>query len=88
MSKAKKIIAKNSGRSNDASEANIQFDDFCFALERVGSNARAGKGSHTIFFRDGVDEIVNIQPANGGKAKAYQVKQFREIMLKYQLEIE
>ena len=32
----------------------------------------------------GFDEIINIQP-NGSKAKAYQVKQVREIIVKYKL---
>jgi hypothetical protein len=43
------------------------------------------KGSHHIFTCDGIDEIINIQP-DGAKAKAYQVKQIRGIMLKYRLE--
>jgi hypothetical protein len=33
---------------------------------------------------DGVDDILNIQPS-GNKAKPYQVKQVRELILKYQL---
>jgi hypothetical protein len=32
----------------------------------------------------GVEEIINIQPANG-MGKAYQVKQVRELLLKYKL---
>jgi hypothetical protein len=47
---------------------------------------RAGKGSHTIFYKEGVVEIINLQP-KGGKAKNYQVKQVRDLILKYQLEI-
>jgi len=43
------------------------------------------KGDHHIFTRDDVLEIVNIQPLNSGKAKAYQVKQIRNIILKYKL---
>lgn len=43
------------------------------------------KGDHHIFTRDDVLEIVNIQPLNNGKAKAYQVKQIRNIILKYRL---
>jgi hypothetical protein len=31
---------------------------------------------------EGVEEILNLQPV-GSKAKAYQVKQVREIILKY-----
>lgn len=41
-------------------------------------------GSHHIFTREGVAEIVNLQPV-GSKAKAYQVKQVRGIILKYKL---
>ncbi|MCL2224569.1 MAG: hypothetical protein FWB96_06340 [Defluviitaleaceae bacterium] len=42
------------------------------------------KGSHHIYYKDGVTEIINIQP-NGNKAKDYQVKQVRNIILKYKL---
>jgi len=42
------------------------------------------KGSHHILTRKGVEEIINIQPKNG-KAKAYQVKQVRELIIKYKL---
>ncbi|MHB8125431.1 MAG: type II toxin-antitoxin system HicA family toxin [Desulfitobacteriaceae bacterium] len=41
-------------------------------------------GSHHIFHKDDMDEIINIQP-NGSKAKPYQVKQVRQIILKYKL---
>ena len=42
------------------------------------------KGSHHIFFKDGIEEIFNIQPKRS-KAKPYQVKQVRNIILKYRL---
>ena len=42
------------------------------------------RGSHHIFTKVGVEEILNLQPKQG-KAKAYQVKQVREMLLKYQL---
>lgn len=42
------------------------------------------KGSHYILTKDGIEEIINLQPKNG-KAKAYQVKQVREIIIKYSL---
>ena len=32
-------------------------------------------------------EIVNVQPRNG-KAKPYQVKQVRELLLKYKIDLE
>ena len=37
--------------------------------------------------KDGVVEIINVQPRNG-KAKPYQVKQVRELLLKYKINIE
>ena len=43
------------------------------------------KGGHYIFCKDGVAEIVNLQPLADGKAKPYQVKQVRNILLKYKL---
>ena len=84
MSRVKKAVAKIlEGRS----DANFDFADLCFVLERAGFTARTGKGSHTIFSKDGVEEIVNVQP-KGGQAKPYQVKQVRDIILKYQLQID
>ena len=56
------------------------YSIFCVALnfeERI-------RGSHHIFTREGIEEILNLQP-RGAKAKAYQVKQVRRIVLKYRL---
>jgi hypothetical protein len=52
-------------------------------LIRLGFDERI-RGSHHIFTKEGVEEILNLQPKQG-KAKAYQVKQVREMLLKYQL---
>jgi len=35
--------------------------------------------------KEGIPEIINIQPLKNGKAKAYQVKQTRDMILKYKL---
>lgn len=84
MSRVKKTVAKIlEGRS----DANLDFADLCFVLDRAGFKHRSGKGSHSIFFKEGVAEIINLQP-KGGKAKTYQVKQVRDLILKYQLEID
>ena len=42
-------------------------------------------GSHRIFSRDGIVEILNLQPRDGRRAKAYQVKQVRQLILTYAL---
>ena len=65
------------------SDQNIAFDDLVYLLKGMGFEKRI-KGSHHLFSKDGVDEIVNIQPVSG-KAKPYQVKQVRAIILKYHL---
>ncbi len=68
-----------SGRSDE----NIGFDELRSLIARLGFNERI-KGGHYIFYRDGVSEIINIQP-KGGMAKPYQVKQVRNLILKYKL---
>lgn len=42
------------------------------------------RGSHHIFSQEGIEEILNLQPKQS-KAKVYQVKQVRDVILKYQL---
>lgn len=62
---------------------NILFSDLQRLLDYLGFRHRV-KGSHFIYWREGIDEIINIQ-SEGGKAKAYQVKQVRSIIHKYGL---
>jgi hypothetical protein len=65
------------------SDQNVSFTDLCNVLTWLGFSSRT-KGSHHIFFRTGLVEILNLQPV-GSKAKAYQVKQVRNVILKYKL---
>ena len=65
------------------SDANINFADICNLLLHLGFELRI-KGSHHLFRRDGVEEKINLQK-DGNKTKPYQVKQVRQIILKYQL---
>jgi predicted RNA binding protein YcfA (HicA-like mRNA interferase family) len=66
-----------------SSDTNIDFSVICQLLLRLGFEERV-RGSHHIFTRDGVEEILNLQP-KGSKAKPYQVKQVRSILIKYRL---
>ena len=52
-------------------------------LDTLGFNVRI-KGDHFIYTRKGIDEILNIQP-KGSMAKPYQIKQVRNIIVKYGL---
>ena len=69
-----------------ASDSNIDFNDLRNLLNSLGFQERV-KGSHHIFTKSNIEEIINIQP-NGSKAKSYQVKQIRNIILKYHLGVE
>jgi hypothetical protein len=64
-------------------DANIGFNDLCQLLKCLGFAERV-RGDHHIFTRDGVEEILNLQP-RGALAKAYQVKQVRNVILRYRL---
>lgn len=80
MGKIQKILFRI---LNGASDNNIDFDDLTRILIHFDFELRV-KGSHHIFTRSDIEEIVNIQP-NGNKAKSYQVKQIRNIILQYKL---
>ena len=65
------------------SDKDISFSELCSMLKYLGFEERI-KGSHHIFFKEGIKEILNIQPRET-KAKPYQVKQIRNIILEYKL---
>lgn len=65
------------------SDKNVSFSEVSLLLESLGFSVRI-KGDHHIFTKAGIVEIVNLQP-KGAKAKPYQVKQVRNIILKYKL---
>ena len=64
------------------SDKNLLFRDLVKLVSDLGFSERT-KGDHHILFKDGVEEIINLQPLKDGKAKAYQVKQVRTIIFKY-----
>lgn len=66
-----------------SSDANIRFDDLRQLLRSMGFSERI-KGDHHIFTRPEVEEIMNLQP-RASKAKPYQVKQVRSVIVRYRL---
>lgn len=66
-----------------ASDANISFAELRRLLRAFGFEERI-RGSHHIFTREGIEEILNLQP-KGADAKPYQVKQVRDVFVKYRL---
>jgi predicted RNA binding protein YcfA (HicA-like mRNA interferase family) len=65
------------------SDANIPFNDLGGLLIRLGFEERI-RGSHHIFRKQGVEELINLQQ-DGAKAKKYQVRQVRQVLTKYNL---
>ena len=65
-----------------ASDANIRFSDMSL-LRDLGFQERV-RGSHHIFTREGIEEILNLQP-RGSMAKPYQVRQVRNVIVRYKL---
>ena len=75
----KNLIALLSG----SKDQNIRFETLRTILLNFGFKERV-KGSHHIFSKHGVEEIINIQ-SKKKMAKPYQVKQVRNVILKYKL---
>lgn len=80
MARYEKTLAK---LLRGGSDANIPFADLRNLLLALGFEERI-RGSHRIFKRDDIEEIVTLQP-RGSKAKVYQVKQVRQLINKYRL---
>lgn len=80
MGKYDKLLLKILSGTSDA---NIQFEDLCSFLKHLGFEMRI-RGSHHIFRKEGVAEKINLQ-RDDSIAKPYQVKQVRNVIIKYKL---
>jgi predicted RNA binding protein YcfA (HicA-like mRNA interferase family) len=68
------------------SDKNVSFSELCQLLKKLGFSERI-KGNHHIFTKEGVEEILNLQPKRSN-AKPYQVKQVRSMIEHYKLAME
>jgi hypothetical protein len=68
-----------SGRS----DATILFRDFTAMIRALGFDERI-RGNHYIYSKQGIPEIINVQPS-GALAKPYQVRQVRRLIQRYEL---
>ena len=80
MAKREKTLEKILGGRSDA---NIAFEDLRVLLLSLGFVERT-RGGHHVFAKPGVEEQFNLQ-RDGAKAKPYQVKQARSILVRYNL---
>lgn len=65
------------------SDAQIPFDRLRRLLVAMGFLERV-RGSHHVFVRDDVAELLTLQ-RDGAKAKPYQVRQVRALIVRYGL---
>jgi len=82
MSKHKKTLAKILSGSR-----NIAFNDMVLLAGKFGFLLARTSGSHHIFIHPDVRELVNLQNVNG-QVKPYQVRQFMELVERYNLQLE
>ncbi len=83
MGKHAKLLERIlSGRS----DAGIRFSELVQLLSHLGFAERT-RGDHHIFTREDVEDILNLQP-KGSMAKPYQVKQVRNMILRYNLGVD
>lgn len=78
----KKLLAQIQNNSK-----NVKYSDFVVLIEAFGFKPIRSRGSHNIFERIDIPELVNIQN-NKGNAKPYQVRQFLSLVEKYSLQLE
>ena len=65
---------------------NIRFGEMVTLVEAFGFQRMRVSGSHHIFERPEVPEIVNLQDRKG-KAIPYQIKQFLELIEQYNIQL-
>jgi len=79
MTRRRKLIEK--ARNNPTG---VRFREICLLAEHLGYTKRGGKGSHIVYEKEGVEEILTFQDRKG-MAKPYQVKQLLAVIEKYWL---
>jgi hypothetical protein len=79
--KKQKLLAKVLAGSK-----NISFNEMVTLVEAFGFRLSRVSGSHHIFTRDDVPELINLQEVDG-MAKPYQIRQFLKIVERYNLKI-
>jgi len=66
---------------------NIRFNDMVSLVEAFGFSLSRTSGSHLIFVHPDIPELINLQNVSG-KAKPYQIKQFLDLIERYNIIME
>ena len=78
----RKLLKKIMGGSKS-----IRFADMVNLVRGFGFELSRTEGSHHIFFRTDIPELVNLQNVKG-QAKPYQMRQFLRLVEKHNLKLE
>ena len=70
-----------------AGSKNIRYSDMATLVKGVGFQISRTEGSHHIFVRPDISELVNLQDVKG-QAKPYQIRQFLKLVEKHNLKLE
>lgn len=77
----RKILQKILGGSK-----NVRFSDMVNLVQGFGFTLARTDGSHHIFTRPDIPELVNLQNIKG-KAKIYQIRQFLKLIERHNLKL-
>jgi predicted RNA binding protein YcfA (HicA-like mRNA interferase family) len=70
-----------------AGSKNIRFSEMMELVKGFGFELSRTDGSHHIFIKSDIPELVNLQNVKG-QIKPYQVRQFLKLVEKYDLKLE
>jgi predicted RNA binding protein YcfA (HicA-like mRNA interferase family) len=70
-----------------AGSKNIRFSEMMELVKGFGFELSRTDGSHHIFIKSDIPELVNLQNVKG-QVKPYQVRQFLKLVEKYDLKLE
>lgn len=80
--KRRKLLKRIIGGSK-----NIRFEEMVNLVKGFGFKLSRTDGSHHIFTRPDIPELVNLQDVKG-QAKPYQMRQFLKLVEKHNLKLE
>jgi len=81
--KRRKLLA----RLTTGALQNVAFTDLANLVQAFGFSLARKSGSHHIYTRPDIDQLINLQDADG-QAKPYQIRQFLRLVEKYDLRME
>ncbi|MGH3577479.1 MAG: hypothetical protein ACRDU0_07980 [Mycobacterium sp.] len=64
----------------------MDFADLVLLVKALGTHEVGGRGSHRVFAKSGVSELLNLQEERG-QAKRYQVRQVAILVSRYDLRL-